>query len=96
MTKQTKIKCGDANPKGNIELFYKGGCKKELDKREAYRCVGCGGWFHKECIIKHFELEKGHDYGRQKEREEIIEIIEEKKKDCEDEFRRSTSTEQER
>jgi hypothetical protein len=56
-----KVKCGDANPNGNISLFYKGGCKKELDKENAYRCVGCGGWFHYKCILKHFELEEGHD-----------------------------------
>lgn len=58
------IKCGDANPKGNIALFYKGGCKKPLKIEEAYRCVGCGGYFHLDCILKHFELEEGHDNAR--------------------------------
>jgi len=58
------IKCGDANPNGNISLFYKGGCKSVLPKAVAYRCVGCGGWFHLECILRHFELEKNHDNAR--------------------------------
>ena len=69
------MKCGDANPKGNVALFYKGGCKKHLALKDAYRCTGCGGMFHKECILKHFELEKNDDWGRQKERVEIIGII---------------------
>jgi len=58
------VKCGDANPKGNVMLTYKGGCTKELDVTEAYRCVGCGGWFHLDCILKHFQLEEGHDISR--------------------------------
>lgn len=82
-TKQKEIiQCGNANPNGNVSLFYKGGCKQKLKKSEAYRCVGCGGWFHKECILKHFELEKEHDYGRQEERkklkEEFKKMIEER------------------
>jgi len=60
----TKVICGNANPKGNIEITYKGGCRKELNIKEAYRCVGCGGWFHLDCILKHFELEAGHDVAR--------------------------------
>jgi hypothetical protein len=72
------MKCGDANPKGNVALFYKGGCRKELKIEEAYRCTGCGGYFHKDCITKHFELEKKHDYGKEKLRQEIKEIIHEK------------------
>lgn len=60
----SKVKCGDANPKGNISLIYKGGCGKELDIKDAYRCTGCGGWFHLNCIFKHFELEEGHDFAR--------------------------------
>lgn len=78
--KDTKIKCGDANPKGNIALFYKGGCKKEIDKTEAYRCVACGGWFHKECILKHFELEKKCDWGRQQEKKKWLKEIREIRK----------------
>ncbi len=35
-----------------------------LEMKDAYRCVGCGGWFHYDCILKHFELEKGHDNAR--------------------------------
>ena len=70
-----KVRCGDANSKGNIQLIFKGGCNKELNIKEAYRCTGCGGWFHKECILEHFKLEKEHDVGRNKLREEIIEII---------------------
>lgn len=60
----TKIICGDANQKGNIQITYKGGCRQEVDIKDAYRCVGCGGWFHLDCILKHFELEKDHDVAR--------------------------------
>lgn len=59
-----KVRCGDANPKGNIWMLFKGGCGKDLDIKDAYRCTGCGGFFHLECIFKHFELESGHDYAR--------------------------------
>lgn len=59
-----KVTCGDANTNGNIAFTYKGGCRGELDITEAYRCVGCGGWFHLDCILKHFELEEGHDNAR--------------------------------
>lgn len=70
-----KLKCGDANPKGNVELTYKGGCRKELDIIEAYRCVGCGGYFHKKCIIDHFKLEKEHDFGRNELKKDILRLI---------------------
>ena len=56
--------CGDANPNGNVELFYKGASKKPLKLKDAYRCVGCVGRFHLECILNHFEKEKGHDQAR--------------------------------
>lgn len=59
-----KVKCGDANPNGNVYLLYKGGCGKELEMKDAYRCTGCGGWFHRDCIFQHFEEEKNHDYSR--------------------------------
>ncbi len=65
-------RCGDANPNGNVSLMYKGNCGQDLLLAEAYRCTGCNGWFHKECIFKHFELEKEHDWGRKKEREQIF------------------------
>ena len=65
------VKCGDANPKGNIALNFKGGCGKDVDIAEAYRCTGCGGHFHLDCIKKHFELEKEHDVGRAKVKKEI-------------------------
>jgi hypothetical protein len=59
-----KVRCGDANPNGNIAFYYLGGCEKELDIKDSFRCVGCGGWFHLDCILKHFELEEGHDNAR--------------------------------
>lgn len=72
MEKNTEDKvicqCGDANPNGNVSLTFKGGCRKELLLKDAYRCTGCNGWFHKDCILKHFELEKEHDFGRNEER----------------------------
>lgn len=67
--------CGDANPKGNIAFTFKGGCLKEVFIKEAYRCTGCGGWFHKQCILKHFELEKEHDFGRNEERKLLSEKL---------------------
>jgi len=70
-----KINCGDANPNGNVEFTYKGGCKKALKIKDAYRCVGCGGYFHKECILEHFELEKAHDIGRNKLKEKVINLL---------------------
>ena len=69
------MKCGDANSKGNILLTYKGGCRKPLKLKDAYRCVGCGGYFHKECILKNFELEKKHDIGRNDLREKILKLL---------------------
>jgi hypothetical protein len=62
--------CGNAG--SNVYLTYKGGCRKPLAMKDAYRCGGCGGWFHKECLYKHFELEKEHDYGRVKALEEFV------------------------
>lgn len=58
------LKCGNANPKGNIALYYKGSCREEVKITDAYRCTGCGGWFHLDCILKHFEEEEGHDVAR--------------------------------
>jgi len=57
-----KIKCGDANPKGNVAMLFKGGCGKDLKIEDAYRCTGCGGYFHLDCIFEHFKLEEKHDY----------------------------------
>lgn len=54
------IRCGDANPNGNVSLSFKGGCGKEVDFDDMYRCTGCGGRFHRECIFDHFEFEEGH------------------------------------
>lgn len=72
MTKTSeKTVCGDANPGGNVQMTHKGGCRESVEYKLAYRCVGCGVFFHRECIIKHFELEKEHDYGREEERKEI-------------------------
>ena len=52
--------CGDANPGGNISFYFKGGCKKAIPLKDAFRCTGCGGWFHHQCIFEHFESEEGH------------------------------------
>lgn len=71
MKHRSEVTCGDANPTGNVALTYKGGCMKKIDIHDAYRCTGCGGCFHKDCILKHFELEKKHDYGRNEERKQI-------------------------
>ena len=49
--------CGDANPKGNVSFSFKGACGKRVALDDAYRCTGCGGWFHRDCIFNHFEEE---------------------------------------
>ena len=64
MSEQLQVICGDATKNGNVELTYKGGCRKQLDITEAYRCIGCGGYFHYDCIMKHFEEEEAHDVAR--------------------------------
>lgn len=52
--------CGDANPKGNLSMWFKGSCKDLLKPDDAYRCTGCGGYFHRDCIFNHFEQEENH------------------------------------
>lgn len=76
-THASEVECGNANPNGNVALTFKGGCRKKLAINEAYRCVGCGGWFHKDCILKHFELEKEDDWGRKQERKALAEKVKE-------------------
>jgi len=67
-----KVMCGDANPNGNVYMTSKGGCRRSANIQDMYRCTGCGVWFHKDCILEHFKLEKEHDWGRQEERKEIF------------------------
>lgn len=55
MTKIIK-ECGQAG--SGISLLMKGACGKEVDIEEAFRCTGCGKWFHLDCIFSHFELEE--------------------------------------
>jgi len=76
MTDQT-ILCGNASD--NLYLTFKGGCRKELTYQECYRCTGCGGRFHKDCILEHFKLEAKHDWGRQAERQRILDSLPEEK-----------------
>ena len=57
-----KKECGQAGI--GISLIMKGGCGKEVEMEKAFRCIGCGKWFHLECIYKHFELEEGQDNAR--------------------------------
>ena len=54
------VKCGYANPNGNVTFTFKGGCGKPVSLKDCYRCTGCGGRFHRNCIFDHFEKEKGH------------------------------------
>jgi len=68
-----KLICGSASD--SLYLTFKGGCRQKLDINECYRCVGCGGRFHKDCIKKHFELEKKDDIGRNNLKKDIIKII---------------------
>lgn len=71
--------CGNASD--SFYLTFKGGCREQVAYVDAYRCTGCGGRFHKDCILEHFKLEAGHDWGRQEERETLLarmlELIEE-------------------
>lgn len=57
-----KKECGQAG--NGIYLLMKGGCGEEVSIEDSYRCTGCGKWFHLDCILKHFELEEGHDNAR--------------------------------
>jgi len=68
-----KLICGNASD--NLYLTFKGGCRKLLEIESCYRCTGCGGRFHKDCILEHFKLEATHDWGRQQERERIAKDI---------------------
>lgn len=52
-------KCGDAGL-----LKMKGACGEEVSLEEAFRCIGCGKWFHLDCIWDHFEQEEGQDRAR--------------------------------
>lgn len=67
------ILCGNAGE--NVYLTFKGGCRGDLTYQDCYRCTGCGGRFHKDCILKHFELEEQHDWGRQAERKALLAAI---------------------
>lgn len=58
----TEKHCGKVG--GDIHLMVKGGCAKPVDLEKAYRCVGCGQWFHLDCIYNHFEQEEGNDNAR--------------------------------
>ena len=49
--------CGQAGE--GISLLMVGACGKDVELEEAYRCTGCGKWFHFDCIFNHFELDKG-------------------------------------
>lgn len=62
-----EILCGNAGD--NIYLTFKGGCRTTLTYKDCYRCTGCGGRFHKKCILEHFKFEEAHDWGRQEERD---------------------------
>lgn len=73
--KKREVECGNANIGGNVALHYRGGCKKKILMEDAYRCTGCSGWFHKDCILEHFKLEKNHDWGRKEERKNIDQEI---------------------
>jgi len=57
-----KKECGQAG--NGINLLMKGGCGKQLEIKDAYRCTGCGKWFHLDCIHKHFQLEEHNDDAR--------------------------------
>lgn len=67
------VLCGNASD--SIYLTFKGGCRLPMEIEDTYRCTGCGGRFHKDCILQHFELETEHDWGRQQEREAMRAVI---------------------
>lgn len=52
--------CGDANKGGDIALWFRGACKESIELEKSFRCTGCGGWFHFDCIFDHFEQERDH------------------------------------
>lgn len=66
--------CGQAGE--GIRLLMVGACGKPVSIEEAYRCIGCGKWFHLDCIFNHFEQEEGQDNARY-----YLKKIEERTKD---------------
>jgi hypothetical protein len=66
--------CGVTHPDPEIEertqalrlaegYATEGGCGKPLRWVLAYRCVECGRWYHRDCILQHF-AETGDDRAR--------------------------------
>lgn len=88
---EAELLCGNASD--NIYLTFKGGCRETVQLMDCYRCTGCGGRFHKDCILKHFELEKEHDWGRQEERQQLDAIIKSSNQDWNDMLDRAVAGE---
>lgn len=44
--------CGE-HPDFSAETV--GGCGQEMEIYDAYRCVDCSLWFHRDCIKKHWD-----------------------------------------
>ncbi len=45
------FECGRREPGGSI---FEGGCGKDICILDAYRCVDCGIYFHRDCASAHF------------------------------------------
>jgi hypothetical protein len=67
------IPCGHSHPNATTERLIrearpapiKGGCGKLVHWTYAYRCVECGVWMHRACLLDHFALHRDapHDTG---------------------------------
>ncbi len=70
-----QVACGRTSTVDAIEARFKGlreeqgfatdgGCGRSIDLTSiyAYRCVECGRWMHKTCILEHF-AQSGHEEG---------------------------------
>src|SRR4051812_17798740 len=52
--------CGAAIDDGTI-VHLKGGCGKEVNAYDAYRCVDCTASFHRDCMREHLKGETEKD-----------------------------------
>jgi hypothetical protein len=68
-----RVTCGTSHPNPRANGVFErrreadgyatgpaGGCGRPMLWTIAYRCVGCGRWFHRSCILSHFSLTR-HD-----------------------------------
>jgi hypothetical protein len=65
-----RITCGASHPDPAVEQRFQevrsdrdaptdtAGCGRSMVWTVAFRCVDCGRWFHRDCILKHFDAHR--------------------------------------